>query len=278
MPEGDFMVSIQERANTFLDVLDRPIPKFLLWCWGILAAWDTFVSQFIPEETAKSFPKAHQVIAMTYGWLSIQTWLLIGAGILVLTSLEYAARHRWRLESVTGDGGRAPKRDGARPILVVFWLVVSALIVIIWSLDAAHWTSRKDQEIAMPSPITSPSPTPTAPTPAPTPKGPWVDEEEFQTAKKAGRLLLPFTPEELANANYSGGGVATDAYVGRWVVTVIQSGWPNYLIFDSKKWGERILVMRRGVAVKALCQLVKYDKEAYDASAAKFIGQNCELL
>src|SRR5713226_4872681 len=108
------MVSLQEPANAFLDILDRPVPKALFAIWGLIAVWDTFVSQFIPEEIAKSFPKAHQVITMTYGWLSVQTWLLIGAAIVVLVSLEYAARHRWKLELVTGS---APgKYDSARPL------------------------------------------------------------------------------------------------------------------------------------------------------------------
>jgi hypothetical protein len=53
--------------------------------------------------------------------------------------------------------------------------------------------------------------------------------------------------------------------------------WPNYLIFDAKKWGDRLLVMKRGTTVNAVCQLTKYDKEAYDNTAPKFIGQNCEL-
>ncbi len=53
--------------------------------------------------------------------------------------------------------------------------------------------------------------------PPPPPPAPWVSEEDFQAARKVGRLLIPFTPEEISSANYSRGSVATDAYVGRWV-------------------------------------------------------------
>jgi hypothetical protein len=203
--------------------------------------------------------------------------LLFGAVAFLVFDLVIRPRGRLKL----------PAPIWLRIFLVCCTLGVAGIWIADWRIAPA--------KIAVPE--TPPTPPPSKPTPTAT--APWVDEEEFQIAKKAGRLLLPFTPEELAGANYSGGGVATDAYVGRWVkinhpfvsvrqltekdkkeyliVTVIQSGWPSYLIFDSKKWGERILVMRRGVTVKALCQLVKYDKEPYDTSAAKFIGQNCEL-
>src|ERR1700722_14752200 len=122
------------------------------------------------------------------------------------------------------------------------------------------------------------TPVPEPPPEPPPPPAPWVSEEEFQAARKVGRLLIPFTPEEISSANYSRGSVATDAYVGRWVkinhpfasvrpltekdkkeyliMTVTQSGWqavwPAYLIFDSKKWVEQILILKRGTMVRAM--------------------------
>lgn len=59
---------------------------------------------------------------MTYGWLSVQTFLVVGAVIVVLVSLEDGARHRWKLELATGLEPR--KYDGARPLLALFWLSV----------------------------------------------------------------------------------------------------------------------------------------------------------
>ncbi|SHG37200.1 hypothetical protein [Bradyrhizobium erythrophlei] len=298
------MVAIQDRANAFLDILGRPVPKAIFAIWGAIATWDTFVSQFIPENIAKNFPKAHQVIAMTYGWLSIQTWLLIGAGIVVLTSLEYAARHKWKLELATG-GRPTPSSDSARPLLAFFWLFVVTTIVTIWSLDAAHWGAQVSKVSApalprpakpLPSSITTPTP------PPPLPPEPWVTEDEVQKAKKSGRLLLPFGPNELARMNYSMGSIGTDAYVGSWVkidnpflrvsrlvekdkkeyliVVILQPVWPAVLIFDAKKWGDQILTMNpsAGAKVHALCQLVKYDdKDRYDMDTTKFVGANCEL-
>jgi hypothetical protein len=173
------MPSILDRAKTFWDILDRPVPKFLLGCWGIIATWDTFVSQFIPEETAKSFPKAHQVVAMTYGWLPIQTWLAVGAILISLISLEWGARHRWKFEQATGQTQK--HFDSNRAILAAFWLAVGITIILIWSLDATHWRASTVKKIesqpipetaAPPSSQSSPPPTP-APAPAvpvPTPQ------------------------------------------------------------------------------------------------------------
>jgi hypothetical protein len=174
-------------------------------------------------------------------------------------------------------------------LLMAFLFASAALVAAIWRFVPAQLQPAK-----IAPPIVAPSP----PAP-PKPVEPWVGEEEFQNAKKIGRLLLPFTPEELGAANYSQGSVGTDAYVGKWVkikhpfmsvrpltekdkkeyliVTILQPLWPAYLIFDAKKWGDQLLVMKGGSVVKAVCQLTKYDKGAYDTSAPKFIGQNCEL-
>jgi hypothetical protein len=173
---------------------------------------------------------------------------------------------------------------------MLFYFMCTIFVVAIWRFVPAPPTPK-------PAPLATVAPAP------PPPPEPWVSEEEFQAARKVGRLLIPFTPEEISSANYSRGSVATDAYAGRWVkinhpfasvrpltekdkkeyliMTVTQSGWqaawPAYLIFDSKKWAEQILILKRGTMVRALCQLTKYDKGANDESAPKFIGQNCEL-
>jgi MFS family permease len=304
------MVSIQERANAFLDILDRPIPKILLGCWGAIATWDTFVSQFIPEETAKSFPKAYQVISMTYGWLSIQTWLLIGAGIVVVTSLEYAARHKWRLASVTGEVGSIPKRDGARPMLVAFWLAVTVLIAIIWLLDSTHWSSNKDQKIATPpkpqaSTAPAPSASPAPSTPTPTPKGPWVSNEEIEGQRKLGRMLLIYSPQELFSMFEGGQNLGT--FELKWikvegptatlpVVMKIQNkdyyrvdlkldavGWNRGAIaalFDSKKWGDTLINIRLGGKLRAICQYIEIDHSKINPSYEMYLdtifAYNCE--
>jgi hypothetical protein len=224
------MVFIQERANAFLDALDRPFPKKLLWAWGIIAAWDTFVSQFIPEEIAKKFPKAHQVVTMTYGWLSLQTWLLIGAILVALISLEWGTRHKRKLELATGAVRQ--QFDIERPLLVAFWMFVSALTITIWSLHASHWTAALKSvspELPPQSPTTTPAPPPSpppAPTqaspvpvpqpkPAPPPPKPWVSSDNQDKQKKLGRILLVYSPSEIIAMYANGQDISI--FVGKWI-------------------------------------------------------------
>jgi hypothetical protein len=287
------MVSIRERANAFLNVLDRPVPKFLFGCWGVIATWDTFVSQFIPEDLAKSFPKAHQVMAMSYGWLSIQSWIVIGAIMIVLISLEYAARHRWRLESVIGhDGG--PTRDGTRLLRVVFWICVATTTVAVWSLSAfMHGGVADHRPVTAPSPVPSPmlaapaaqtappkpSPNPAPPSSTPKPE-PWVTNDEIEKHGKLGRKLLIYSPQEIFQM-YEGG-QNLGGLVNRWIMVkgpigslaapekiknkdyyVVSIALDNigysrgavHAYFDAKKWGDALVNIRPGVTIRVICQL-----------------------
>jgi len=289
------MATIQERANAFLDVLDRPFPKKVLWLWGIIATWDTFVSQFIPESISKDFPKAHQVIAMTYGWLSLQTWLVVGAILVALISLEWGARHKWKLELATGASQR--QFDSRRPLLACFWLLLIVAIVGIWYADISHWGSAR--VVTPPAPLPLASPTASAsPTSASTPKPPapppppWVSVEEIDSARKAGRTLLPFKPEELATMGYSNGAANMTAYTGKWVkasapfrqltkktlgdkkdylIVLVYDLWGTSLLFEPKKWEDRLVQFKYNDRVAALCQLYGFNN---DHSA---ILWNCEL-
>ncbi len=193
---------------------------------------------------------------------------------------------------------RAPEIELASdPAIImkrIFFAGCTTIVVAVWAIAWPLYFPAK----AVTAP---PSPAPVAaPKPPPPPPPPWVSDAEFQEAKKAGRLLLPFTPEEISGINYSQGGDGTEPYVGKWVkinypfmsirqltekdkkeylvLTVFQTQWPAYLVFDSKKWGEQLLLLKRGAIVKAICQLTKYDKGSYDMATPKFIGQNCELL
>jgi hypothetical protein len=46
---------------------------------------------------------------------------------------------------------------------------------------------------------------------------PWVSAEDFQVAKRAGKFLIPFSPEEISMMNYMKGPDGTQAYVGQWI-------------------------------------------------------------
>ena len=66
--------------------------QLLLILWGVVTFYDTVVSQFVPESFSKRFPKMHELITETSGWLPLWGWLLVLAAIVVGASFEYAVR------------------------------------------------------------------------------------------------------------------------------------------------------------------------------------------
>jgi len=91
----------------FIEFSQRLWVKIALGIWTFICTYDTFQSQFLSEETAKRFPKAWQVPAMTGDLLPFWGWVLILASILVAGSLEYAIRSKKRI----ADLERAPRGD-----------------------------------------------------------------------------------------------------------------------------------------------------------------------
>jgi len=79
--------------------------------WGMGAAYDTALSEWVPESWAAKAPKLREIIAMTSGFFSISTWLLVLAAILVISSLEYAHRR-------TGAQGRSQPPPTSEPNVV----------------------------------------------------------------------------------------------------------------------------------------------------------------
>jgi len=69
----------------------------MLAIWAALGIYDLALSEIIP--------KARDAIAMTGGWLSLEVWLLILAGILVVATLEYAHRRSGGVRSISGGNG-----------------------------------------------------------------------------------------------------------------------------------------------------------------------------
>jgi hypothetical protein len=167
-------------------------------------------------------------------------------------------------------------------LLVVFLFSSAALVTAIW-----RFVPPPPIKIALPpAPQTSPPPPP-----------PWVSNEEIERAKKAGRLLIPFSPEELSLMNYYKGPDGTQAYVGKWIkihnkfdsvqrfvetdkreylVVRIQELRLTIFVFDSKKWADRILTLRPGAMIDGLCQLTAYDGKPYEITSVKVAGMSCE--
>jgi hypothetical protein len=86
------MAWLRRRLEVARQIADRWWVKLALGIYGFLAFYDLAVSQFVPESLAKRFPKMHEIIAVTTGWLPIEGWLLILAGIIAVACFEYAVR------------------------------------------------------------------------------------------------------------------------------------------------------------------------------------------
>jgi hypothetical protein len=129
-------------------------------------------------------------------------------------------------------------------------------------------------------------------------KTPWVTEGEIYKARSVGRLLIPYSPEEISYINYSQGGDGTAVYAEKWVkignrfsgvrqlketdnkdylVVSVEGTFPMRLIFDQKQWEDKILLLRTGDIINGFCQLAKFNGKPFDLSESLFVGLNCEL-
>jgi hypothetical protein len=152
---------------------------------------------------------AHQL-----GFEAVSRWLSNPAADnrVILGSLGVAALYAFLVWTIPAIRERAANPRSERLKTHLYSLSFYSLCIII---VVAAW-----RFVPGPQPPAKPYSPPITVSP-PAPPAPWVSEEEFQAARKVGRLLIPFTPEEISSANYSRGSVTTDAYVGRWVKSII---------------------------------------------------------
>jgi hypothetical protein len=88
--------AIRKRLEILRDIAERPWFRAFISVWGAIGAWDLILSQIVREEYSRNVPKLYQVVGMTTGWLSLWTWLMIGALSLVAGAVEWALRHKKR--------------------------------------------------------------------------------------------------------------------------------------------------------------------------------------
>ena len=94
--------SLKDRLELAKKIIDHPAIRVALLIWAIIAAYDTFSSQILPETLAKKAPKVREVIVMTSGWLPFWVWLLLLAAILIFASLEFALRRTNKIDTAGG--------------------------------------------------------------------------------------------------------------------------------------------------------------------------------
>ena len=147
-------------------------------------------------------------------------------------------------------------------LTVGFYFFCAVLVIGIWRF--------------VPGPeIVPPTPPPATPRPSLAP-APWVSAEETDNARKVGRNLLPFRPDELGGMSYSNGNDNMKAYETKWVkvsapfkqlskktfsdkkdylIVTIYGAWPTILLFDPKKWEDRLVHFKYNDPITAQCQL-----------------------
>src|ERR1700680_3120341 len=88
--------AVWNRLEFLGDLRKHRIARWAFLLWAVVSTYDTFGSQFLPDDWAQKRPTVYQLIIMTTGWLSWEAWLLIGAAILAIFALEYVARSEER--------------------------------------------------------------------------------------------------------------------------------------------------------------------------------------
>jgi hypothetical protein len=92
------MAGTVSRFNTAVEMFRRSWITPVAAIYGTICAWDVAQSQFVPEHLSTKLAKFHQVVGLT-GYLSLSTWLIIGAAIVAAAAVEYAHRRRRQYEN-----------------------------------------------------------------------------------------------------------------------------------------------------------------------------------
>jgi hypothetical protein len=121
----------------------HPAVRTVVIIWAIISIWDTGGSQLLPPDWASQRPTIYGLLVMTTGWLSLQTWLLIGALLLAVFAIEYPFRHKRKFEetlrnksltmsvtgTVTGQNHYPARRKQLLVASIVFVLFVAGTII-----------------------------------------------------------------------------------------------------------------------------------------------------
>ncbi|HUB65776.1 MAG TPA: hypothetical protein VL996_15235 [Methylocella sp.] len=114
------------------------------------------------------------------------------------------------------------------------------------------------------------------------PPRPWVTDAEIEQARKAGRILIPKSPEELIGLRIEYGEKGVSVYINKWIkishkfssIITEKKGSDKkdyllvnlrgllgvYLILEENKWKDKILTLRDGQDITTLCQIYSIDE------------------
>jgi hypothetical protein len=105
----------------------HPIIAGIAAVWAVISFYDTACSQLLPASWAQSRPTVYQVVVMTTGWLSLQTWLAIGA--LICAAATVVSRSKTE-QPLPAPYAGSPNQTVATPWLLVAGCAVIAVLLI----------------------------------------------------------------------------------------------------------------------------------------------------
>jgi hypothetical protein len=245
---GGYPATGRGRLAVWRQIFDHRWVKGAISAWAAIAAYDTFISQILPENLAP--PKIREIAVMTSGWLPFWGWLLVLAAIMVGAALEYAFR-RASAKAVLQE---TTKRMESWHLIAIG--LVGAFLFILIAFAGLAWQrfQQPQIEIAASAP---PAPPPTTST---VPQVPLPLLTHKYTAREAQQLLdneLPRLAELLKAAQDVP--IPTELYaveIGR------VGALPRAIKFT---WQENIKKMGVSVAINRLQALSQQLRPAFRA-------------
>jgi hypothetical protein len=136
--------ALWNRVEFLGDLRKHRIARWIFLLWAAASVYDTFGSQFLPDDWAQKRPTVYQLVVMTTGWLPWQAWLLIGAIILVIFAIEYAARQKQQLV-VPGPDIKSPKMSV--PIIgMILCAIGFVAFFVAWQKTSSPQQVAKDDQ------------------------------------------------------------------------------------------------------------------------------------
>lgn len=105
---------IARRAAVVRAILSKPW-RIAIGIFGVVATWDTLLSQFVPDDLAKQAPKAWQVAVLTGGLIPTWAWVVVLAVTFAAACLEYAIRRADGRGQVLVNPLPSPALEETRP-------------------------------------------------------------------------------------------------------------------------------------------------------------------
>ena len=112
---------IRERWNLLFEATKRPWPKGLVILFASIGAYDTFLAQFLPKQTAESVPNIFEILRDFGVWVAGWPWWVWVFGLfttVLLSTLEFAVRQTRKYQvseaarkALVSGGGNSGRRD-----------------------------------------------------------------------------------------------------------------------------------------------------------------------